>query len=289
MERPRSPRPARGGGLLESRSHLRQARASRRTIGALGIGLVIVGTELLTGKRRDGHFPHMVEMLASRSLQLDWCHYVGDDPNRLVRVLGFAMQGDDIVFCCGGIGATPDDHTRACAARAAGVGLVRHREAAAIIEERFGEDAYPRRIHMADLPEGSTLIPNPVNRIAGFSLGDRHFVPGFPQMAWPMVEWVLDNRYPDLMHRETPREILITLPGVSEGQLIILMEELVARFPDVDLSCLPHMEGEYRETELGVRGAAPAVETAAVWLEEALTAAGLRWERRGTPRAAGAA
>ena len=254
----------------------------------MGIGLVIVGTELLTGKRRDGHFANMVEMLASRSLQLDWCHYVGDDPDRLTGVLEFALRCDDIVFCCGGIGATPDDHTRACAARAAGVGLARHPEAAAIIEERFGEDAYPRRIHMADLPEGCTLIPNPVNRIAGFSLGDRHFVPGFPQMAWPMIEWVLDNRYPELVPAETPREILITLPGTSEGPLIPVMEELVARFPDVSLSCLPHMEGEYRETELGVRGAAAAVDAAAAWLEEALTGAGFRWERRGAPRAAGA-
>ena len=246
----------------------------------MAVGLVIVGTEMLTGKRRDAHFAHCVEALGARGLALAWCHYVGDQPEAIVRALEFARASGDIVFCFGGIGATPDDHTRAAAARCAGVALVRHPEAAAIIEERFGDDAYPQRIHMAHLPEGCTLIPNPVNRIAGFSLGDLHFVPGFPQMAWPMMEWVLDSRYPELGGDEPAVEALVTLPGTSEGQLIGVMQEFVARFPDVDLSCLPHMVDDYRETELGVRGAAQAVERAAQWLTEALDRSGLRWQKR---------
>ena len=135
------------------------------------------------------------------------------------------------MFSFGGIGATPDDHTRACAADAAGVALKRHDEAAAIIEERFGDDAYPQRIHMAHLPEGATLIPNPVNRIAGFSLGHVHFVPGFPQMGWPMMEWVLDTHYAELGAAEAPVETLLLLPGVSEGQLIDIMQTIVDGHP----------------------------------------------------------
>jgi molybdopterin-biosynthesis enzyme MoeA-like protein len=249
------------------------------------IGLIIVGTELLTGKRRDSHFAHAIEALGRRALVLGWCRYIGDDAKAITRELRFAMDGGDIVFCFGGIGATPDDHTRASAASAAGVALVRHAEAAAIIEERFAEAAYPQRIHMADLPEGCTLIPNPVNRVAGFSLGRLHFVPGFPQMAWPMMEWVLDNHYPELRNRVAPVEILITLPGTSEGQLIDIMQKFVARFPDLELSCLPHMSGDYRETELGVRGPVAAVEDAAGWLTAALDGGGLRWERRSGSRA----
>lgn len=255
----------------------------------MGIGLLVVGTELLTGKRSDSHFAHMIETLAKRSLTLGWCHYMGDHPEALARELRSRMDGDDIVFCCGGIGATPDDHTRRCAARAAGVELVRHPEAAAIIEERFGEDAYPQRIHMAHLPAGCTLIPNPVNRIAGFSLGDCHFVPGFPQMAWPMVEWVLDHHYPELGGHEPPREVLVAVPGVSEGQLIAIMEDLVARFPVVDLSCLPHMDGDYRETELGVRGREADVDMAVGWLTRELDKAGYRWHRPAATRGSGAA
>lgn len=244
------------------------------------IGLIVVGTEILTGKRRDVHFEHTVEMLANRSLVLSWCRYIGDDPPALTRELRFAMDGGGIALCCGGIGATPDDHTRASAARAAGVDLVRHPQAAAIIEARFAESAYPQRIHMADLPEGCELIPNPVNKIAGFSVDKLHFVPGFPQMAWPMMEWVLDNHYPQLRDREPPVEILITLPGVSEGQLIDILQCFVTRFPGIALSCLPHMEGDYRETELGLRGLAADVAGATGWLTKALDEAGWTWTQR---------
>jgi molybdopterin-biosynthesis enzyme MoeA-like protein len=251
------------------------------------IGLIIVGTELLTGKRRDSHFAHAIETLAERSQVLAWCRYIGDDPELLTRELRYVMNADGIVFCCGGIGATPDDHTRASAARAAGVELVRHPEAAAIIEARFGESAYPQRIHMADLPRGCRLIPNPVNQIAGFSLDHVHFVPGFPQMAWPMIDWVLDNHYPQLGDETPPVEVLLTLPGVSEGQLIGIMQDFVVRFPAVALSCLPHMEGEYRETELGVRGPASEVSAAVDWLTAALDDGGWRWQERASARAAG--
>jgi molybdopterin-biosynthesis enzyme MoeA-like protein len=255
----------------------------------LEIGLIIVGTELLTGKRRDSHFAHIVEALAARSLVLSWCRYIGDDPEFLTRELRFVMESDAIVFCCGGIGATPDDHTRASAARAARVALARHPQAAAIIEARFGDSAYPQRIHMADLPEGSQLIPNPVNQVAGFSLGRLHFVPGFPQMAWPMIDWVLDQHYPQLGEHEAPVEILITLPGVSEGQLIDMLQAFVARFPEVSLSCLPHMEGDYRETELGVRGPVDQVTTAVSWLTDTLNEGGWHWEQRAASRATGGA
>ena len=240
-------------------------------------GMLVVGSELLSGKRQDGHFPFLVEALGRRGLELQWCEYLTDDPVRLTARLAVTMASDDIVFSFGGIGATPDDHTRAAAASAAGVALERHPEAAAIIEERFGEEAYPRRIHMAHLPARCTLIPNPVNRIAGFSVGDHHFVPGFPQMAWPMVEWVLDGRYAEFQRDEGPVETLLTLPGVSEGQLMEIMQRFVERFPSLRLACLPHMDGDYRETELGIRGEPAAVDEARGWLESALGQAGFAW------------
>ena len=146
---------------------------------AVQIGLIIIGSELMTGKRRDGHMAFAIEALAARHLELGWATYLGATTRRASRTR-FAMRwtAGDLVFSFGGIGATPDDHTRACAADAAGVALKRHDEAAAIIEGRFGDDAYPQRIHMAHLPEGATLAdPESVNRIAGFSLGHVHFVP----------------------------------------------------------------------------------------------------------------
>lgn len=240
----------------------------------MGIGIIVIGSELLSGKRRDGHMDFVIKTLTPRGMELDWASYLGDDPKRLCAELSRALNGDDIVFSFGGIGATPDDHTRQCAADAAGVELRKHSEAAKIIEQRFGEEAYPRRIHMAHLPVGCTLIPNPVNKIAGFSMGDVHFVPGFPQMAWPMFEWVLDTHYPQLRGASEITELLLTLPGVSEGQLMEIMQHFVAQFSDVRLSCLPHMNGDYRETELGVRAQPEAARSAQHWLREALREAG---------------
>ncbi len=239
--------------------------------------LIIIGSELLTGKRKDAHLPQATKILQARGLELGYVLYLADKPVRMQAALKYSMSGDETVFCFGGIGATPDDHTRAAAAAAAGVPLLRQPEAAAIIEERFGESAYPQRIRMADLPAGCSLIPNPINRVPGFTLNRHHFVPGFPQMAWPMIEWVLDRYYVEDFGTEPAAEFLLCLPDVTEGQVIGIMERFVAKFPDVELSCLPHMDGDYRETELGVRGRGAAIRRPFDWLCGALRDAGFEF------------
>src|SRR5205823_6527501 len=82
----------------------------------MAIGLIIIGDEILSGKRSDKHLPKVIELLAERGLQLAWAEVVGDDPVRITQTLRRTLAGPDIVFCSGGIGATPDDHTRQCAA-----------------------------------------------------------------------------------------------------------------------------------------------------------------------------
>lgn len=217
------------------------------------IGLMVIGDELLNGRRKDRHLAHLIDVLQARGREPDWCLMIGDDPAYLTEQLRRTLATPDLVFCFGGIGATPDDHTRQCAARAAGTALRRHSEAAALIERRYGEAAYPYRIRMADLPERARLIPNPVNQIAGFSLGDHHFVPGFPQMAWPMVEWVLETRYPTIGHSIKPVLRTLTIENVPESALIPVMEQLLAQYPGVKISSLPHMAAR-PWIELGLRG-----------------------------------
>src|SRR4051812_45075140 len=107
----------------------------------MAIGLIIIGDEILSGKRTDKHFPKVVEMLAERGMQLDWAEYLGDNPARITATLERVFATGDIVFSCGGIGATPDDHTRQCAAAALGVSLALHPEAKAKIEERIADMA----------------------------------------------------------------------------------------------------------------------------------------------------
>ena len=214
-------------------------------------GLIVIGDEILRGKRHDCHFDAFRKILDERHLALAWLQILPDDPDLLTCRLKTSMEEGRPVFSCGGIGATPDDHTRRCAALAANLPLVSHATAVAEITAQFGAEAYPNRIRMAELPEGCELIPNPLNRIPGFSLNHHHFLPGFPEMAHPMARWVLDNQYAAQVEPE--REMSIKVYGGHESGLVPLMEQLAAEWPNFKLFSLPRM-GSIPFIELGFRG-----------------------------------
>ena len=240
------------------------------------IGALIIGDELLVGKRQDKHLPFLIEALAKRGLRLSWALYVGDDPALLRAALEKSFAGGDVVFGFGGIGATPDDHTRQCAAAAAGVPLRLHPEAEREIRGRFGAEITPQRLAMGEFPEGAGVIPNPVNRIPGFSLREHHFFPGFPQMAWPMAEWVLDHRYRHLFDRDRWSEASVLVLEAGESQLIPAMQAIEAQFRNVKVFSLPSIaaDGSRLHVELGVRGAPAEVPPAMAALRELVARAG---------------
>ena len=221
------------------------------------IGLFVLGDELLSGKRQDRHLPKVIELLGARGMSLDYARFIGDDMADIAEAIRQTRARGDLVLSCGGIGATPDDLTRQAAAAAFGVPIERHREAEALIEAEYGDKAHPRRVLMADFPAGCGLIPNPVNRVAGFYVEHHHFVPGFPDMAWPMIEWVLDTRYPHLRISDPPVEFRLRALGSSaESDLLDLMEDVLAQFPGIKLSSLP-FRGDAergRHIEFGIRG-----------------------------------
>jgi molybdopterin-biosynthesis enzyme MoeA-like protein len=237
---------------------------------------IVIGDEILSGKRQDKHLPKLIELFNARGLQLAWAQYLGDDPALITATLERTLRTDDVVFSFGGIGATPDDHTRECAARASGAELRLHPDAEVEIRARFGDEITPRRLMMGEFPVGSTIIPNPYNRIPGFSLGDHHFVPGFPQMAWPMVEWVLETRYREIFAPGSITERSIIVTGCGESQLIDLMNDCLARYPRLKVFSLPRM-GEQRHVELGVRGHADDVPAAIGILQAGVSTLGFGW------------
>ncbi|HEY2930051.1 competence/damage-inducible protein A [Piscinibacter sp.] len=235
----------------------------------MNFGLIIIGDEILSGKRSDLHLPKVIELLSARGLSLAWAHYVGDDPERITAELRAAFAGGDAVFSCGGIGATPDDHTRRCAAAALGRPLVLHPQARELIMQRVrqmaaeqGWSADPnhpdtlRRLDMGVFPEGAEIIANPYNKIPGFSVGEVHFVPGFPVMAHPMIESLLDTRYAQLHRRQAWQERSVIVFGSMEATLTPLMEAIEARFPGVKVFSLPSVDHPQwgRHIELGVKG-----------------------------------
>ncbi|HYD96665.1 MAG TPA: molybdopterin-binding protein [Noviherbaspirillum sp.] len=239
----------------------------------MAIGLIIIGDEILSGKRTDKHFPKVVELLAARGLQLAWAEYLGDERERITATLRRTFASGDIVFSCGGIGATPDDHTRQCAAAALGVPLELHPQAREKIAERIADVAReagkepdytsPDMVHrfrMGEFPRGADIIPNPYNKIPGFAVrhgeGAHYFVPGFPVMAWPMIEWVLDMHYPHLFRKVPRLEKAVLVFEQAESALTPLMESVELEFPLVKVFSLPSVGDATirRHIELGVKG-----------------------------------
>ena len=246
-------------------------------------GLIIVGDEIMSGKRTDKHLPKVIALLAERGLQLDYAEYVGDSPERITATLKRAFDSGDVVFSTGGIGATPDDHTRQCAAKALGVELTLHPQAEVLIRERMQdvarENGVPyepahadniHRLNMGVFPIGAQIIENPYNKIPGFSCvgkmgqGAVHFVPGFPVMAWPMVASVLDSTYSEYFQKSAYVEKSVIVFGSMEAMLTPLMLELEKNHAGIKVFSLPSVDHPThgRHIELGVKGAPEDVEKA---------------------------
>ena len=291
-------------------------------------GLIVVGDEILSGRRTDKHLAKVIELLGARGLQLAWAEYVGDEPARITAVLRRAFASGDVVFCTGGIGATPDDHTRQCAAAALGLPLLLHPEAKALIQARMQDTARERgepyeperpdnlhRLNMGVFPQGAGIIPNPYNKIPGFfcaglapghaprtlcaarppegasaplggsatgeavKRGGIYFTPGFPVMAWPMIEWVLDTHYRQWFSAGTWQERSVIILGAMEGTLTPVMQRVEAAHPQVKVFSLPSVDHpQYgAHIDLGVKGAPAAVAPAYADLRRWLQPFGLRY------------
>lgn len=244
-----------------------------------GFGLIVIGDELLSGKRQDKHFPHLLGLLRERGLELNWVRFISDEASRIEQTLRETFASGDVVFSCGGIGATPDDRTRQCAAAALNRDLVFHPEGVAILEARFGKPVEPdHRLQMVCFPEGAALIPNPVNQVPGFSVEQHYFTPGFPSMAGPMMEWVLDHHYNDWHDSARLSERAIKVDGARESDVIPLLEEFEQAHPSLRLSCLPSLRGEAFALELGLRGSPAEVGAAMPQLCERIQDLGFAWQ-----------
>jgi len=198
---------------------------------------LIIGTEILNRRRSDKHFDFVSKALAQKGHRLSGSFIIEDDPALIVQTLQFiAAQENAVLFSFGGIGSTPDDHTRKCAAIALRDGdLHVHQEAKEIIVNKLGENAYPYSVRMAELPEGATLLENPVNQMPAFALDERYFfMPGFPEMSHPMVKKILTKLLPE--KRAYYRHTLTAL--CKENVFIEVMEKMPK---GVEYSSLPKL------------------------------------------------
>jgi len=212
---------------------------------------VIIGTELLNGRRKDAHFAFLNQQLLSRGWEQKASFVIADDTNLMENIFNLIKSDpNSVMFCFGGIGATPDDYTRAVAANVFTNGKMEfHEEAKNRIINQFAQEAYPHRINMAHLPINAKLLTNVVNNVAGFYLEDRFFfTPGFPSMSQAMVIEALDKCYAKSDIQKYRKVMTI---NASENDLIDTMKKIPE---NIDLSSLPKILGDKRKVVISLAG-----------------------------------
>ncbi len=225
------------------------------------ISLIIIGDEIISGKRQDKHLQQVATLLKPKGLMVNKVTMVGDDSDFLTTILQQSFKTNHIVFCFGGIGSTPDDRTRQCAAKALKLPIKRHAKAASIIEQKLGDKAYPQPITMADYPQGAAMIPNFYNQIPGFSIKEHYFMPGFPIMAKDMVAWILNHYYKDLIQPVISEKSIKIING-RESQWVVFMQQFEITHPALKIFSLPTItENDGRNVEIGVAGLEPLITT----------------------------
>lgn len=230
----------------------------------MGIGLIVIGDEVLSGRRVDKHLPNLIELLKPRGLVLSWVKILSDDRDLLLHTFKESFASGDYVFSTGGIGSTPDDLTRAVVAEALNVPLEQHPVGLELLNEFAREndrELLPHHYQMVEFPVGSEVIPNPVNKIPGFSVNNHFFTPGFPKMAEPMMDWVLTHKLHHLVDQHYCEKSVFAI-GAHESVVTPLMETLVANYPTLKLFSLPMMKDGERQIELGFKGNNVLVEQA---------------------------
>ena len=212
---------------------------------------VIIGTELLNGRRKDAHFSFLNTQLLNRGWEHKASFVIVDDPQMMLNIFNLIKNDpNSVMFCFGGIGATPDDYTREVAGKVFTSGAMEfHEEAKTNILNQFGAEAYPHRINMAYLPINAKLLTNVVNNVSGFYLQDRFFfTPGFPSMSQAMVVEALDKLYAKSDIQKYRKVMTI---NASENDLIDTMKKIPL---NIELSSLPKIIGDKRKVVISLAG-----------------------------------
>ncbi|NPA87664.1 MAG: competence/damage-inducible protein A [Epsilonproteobacteria bacterium] len=200
---------------------------------------VIIGTEILNGRREDSHFKFLRDLLIKRGYELFSSFIIKDDPKLIKDVFTLIKNTpDSMLFCYGGIGATPDDYTRQTAADVFTNGIMEYNgEFIKKIDTKFPSEDNTKKYALALWPkDAKPLWNNPVNGFPGFYIKNRHFfMPGFPQMAHPMSEEAVQKFLPKKEIKK--RYSLIAYAKESE------MLDIMRKIPEnIEFSTLPKLD-----------------------------------------------
>jgi len=236
--------------------------------------VLIIGDEVLSGRTQDTNLNTIARFLAALGVDLLEARTVGDRKEQIVEALNALRTSHDYVFTTGGIGPTHDDITAEAVAAAFGVALPEHPEALAILERRYGAELNAPRRRMARIPEGGSLIANPVTDAPGFQIGNVFVMAGVPKIMTAMLEDVA----PRLRTGAVVLSRTVRVSGVGEGAIADILTVMAKAEREISFGSYPFGHGSVGEvgTNLVVRGRdAAKVEAAVTGLLADLAAAGI--------------
>ena len=199
---------------------------------------VIIGTELLNGRRLDAHFAFLNKELLKRGWEHKASFIIDDEPPFIEDIFNLIKKDPKaVMFSFGGIGATPDDYTREIAAKVFSDDMEYNQEFIQKIDARFPNEDNTKKYQLAYFPKGAKpLRNNPINGFFGFELeGKYFFTPGFPQMAHPMVIEALDKYFP----KKTQKQRYSIIAYAKESDMLDIMQKLPK---NIEFSTLPKLD-----------------------------------------------
>ncbi len=156
--------------------------------------MLVIGDEILSGRTRDANMHYLAGQLTEAGIDLKEVRVVSDDAPAIIAAVRALADGYDTVFTSGGIGPTHDDITADCIAAAFDTPIDVRDDARAILQahyDRAGTELNAARLRMARIPDGATLIDNPVSAAPGFTIRNVHVMAGVPAVFQAMVASIL--------------------------------------------------------------------------------------------------
>lgn len=201
-------------------------------------GVLLIGDELLSGRTRDSNLQDIAAFIGPLGVQVAEARVVSDDQDAIVAALNALRAANDYVFTTGGIGPTHDDITADAVAAAFHVSIDVREDALAILQERYaaqGQEITPARLRMARIPDGATLIVNPVSGAPGFQIENVFVLAGVPEV----MRGMLHDVGPRLEGGVVMASCSLSLPGAREGDIAAGVAKIQSRFDGVMIGSYP--------------------------------------------------
>jgi molybdenum cofactor synthesis domain-containing protein len=214
--------------------------------------ILVIGDEILSGRTRDSNLHFLAQELTRVGIDLQEARVVSDRHDRIVAAVRELASAHDHLFTSGGIGPTHDDITADAVAEAMGVPLGVREDALAVLKahyDRMGVEMNEARLRMARVPEGATLIDNPVSAAPGFSIRNVHVMAGVPRIFEAMVAGLLPR-----LTGGTPLLSLNYRIQRGEGEIAGPLASLAADYPDLLMGSYPFNTGGSFGANIVIRG-----------------------------------